>query len=276
MKKVFRYITIVALIFQMYNIYGQNQICVPDSLYRDSIAGIYPRPYNDSTKTGGINKAACIDQDYEFPLTVRIPDMITIPIAGSNVTLGLENAFLDTVNAVTGLPIGIKYYCNPGSCNMKKNVLGCVILKGKPTTANKPGIYDLIINLKLITSFGTFDVAFPGPFFPGKYSLTLAEKTSSACLTSDIHQSLTFDGEIKAYPIPAGQNINFTVFALRPGTSSLWIRDITGRQISSQSLSLVQGENKIVVPVHQLGNGVYTYTLRQGVLATTKRFIVLH
>ncbi|MEP7269816.1 MAG: hypothetical protein ABI844_19525, partial [Saprospiraceae bacterium] len=110
----------------MYNLFGQNPVCIPNPLYKDSTAGIYPRPYNDSTKTGGIDRVACIDEDFEFPLTVNIPDMVTVTLAGAPITLSLESAKLDTVKAVKGLPVGIKYYCNPATCEMKKNTLGCV------------------------------------------------------------------------------------------------------------------------------------------------------
>ena len=43
----------------MYINYGQTPVCTPNILYKDSAAGIYPRPYNDSTKVGGISKTAC-------------------------------------------------------------------------------------------------------------------------------------------------------------------------------------------------------------------------
>ena len=68
LKLMFAFIAL----FQMYKLNGQTPVCTPNPFYKDSAAGIYPAPYNDSTKTGGIDKSVCIDKDFEFPFTVRI------------------------------------------------------------------------------------------------------------------------------------------------------------------------------------------------------------
>lgn len=260
----------------MYNIYGQNPVCLPNPIYKDSAAGIYPRPYNDSTMLGGITKAACIDQDYEFPLTVIIPDMITIPFGGTNITVGLESARLDTANAVVGLPKGIRYFCNPGNCIMDKNKPGCVILKGRVTADNKPGIYNLVIKLKLVTFLGTFDVDFPGSFFPGKYFLIVPPKDSSVCSTSELRVYRSYDGFIKAFPIPSQNILNVAIDAQKSGQIVIRLADITGRTVFDQKASVVQGQNTIPVPVGSLSNGTYSYTVASGITSTTKRFVVWH
>lgn len=260
----------------MYNICGQNPLCLPNPIYKDSTAGIYPRPYNDTTKTGGINKPACIGQDYEFPLTVRIPDMITVPFGNSTVTISLESAILDPVNAVTGLPKGIQYFCNPASCTMAKNVLGCVVLKGKATAENNPGIYDLVINLKLVTGLGTLDVAFPGPFFPGKYFITVLNAGNPACATSPTEETTGVDKVHLAFPNPAKDRLNIRVLAFERGEANLFIRDIAGKIVKVVPTRLVQGNNDINLDTGDLDNGTYFYTLVMGKSISAKRFVVLN
>lgn len=259
----------------MYNICAQNPACLPNPLYKDSTAGIYPRPYNDSTGTGGITRPVCIGQEYEYPLTVNIPDMITVPFGNTTITIGLESAILDTANAVTGLPKGIRYYCNPGNCMMAKNQLGCVVLKGKATAENTPGNYDLVINLKLITQAGTFDVAFPGPFFPGKYFLTVAEPGSQACLTSPVRDFKASGVSHLAFPIPARDHLNINVNAIQSGQASLFIRDVSGRTMLTVPLNLNKGNNALSVPVSGLQNGAYVYSLRIGKSVYSRRFAIL-
>lgn len=260
----------------MYNIWGQNPLCVPDTLYKDSIAGIYPRPYNDSTKTGGISKPVCIGQDYEFPLTVRIPDMIAVPFGNSTINVALESAILDPVNAVKGLPKGIQYFCNPPSCTMAKNVLGCVVLKGKATAENPPGVYDLVINLKLVTSFGTLDVSFPGPFFPGEYFLNVLAANDPACTTSPVIEGTEgIEDRHFVFPNPANDKLNIQVFAVESGDANITIQDITGKNLKNFPSRLNQGNNLITLPVHDLGKGSYIYTLRVGKSTSSKRFVVL-
>lgn len=259
----------------MYIIYGQTPVCTPNILYKDSAAGIYPRPYNDSTKLGGIPKTACIDQPYEFPLTVSIPDTVTVPFGGSNLTLGLINASLDTSKAVVGLPKGIKYYCNPGNCVFEKNKIGCIVLRGTATSENKPGNYDLLINLKLVTTLGSFDVTFPGPIFPGKYFITVAEKNSGACATSDLRTLIPFQGEISTFPNPVRNQLSVKVNAVNPGLSELMISNVMGVLMFKKSLNLIQGLNQFSIPVEQLANGVYYYTISQRNMTATRKIIVL-
>ena len=267
---------LLAACFQMYNIYGQNPICLPNTIYKDSAAGIYPRPYNDSTKIGGITKAACIDQEYEFPLTVVIPSLITVPFGGIDVTVGLESAYLDTTKAVIGLPKGLRYFCNPGNCVMEKNKLGCITIKGKVAPENIPGIYNLVINLKLVTVIGTLDVAFPGPYFPGKYFLIVPPKDSSVCATSDLRVNNPYDGVLKAYPVPSDQKLTLTIDAERVGEPILRLCDITGRVVLTQKLSIIPGQNHIQIPVAHLANGSYTYIITEGTKSSTRRIIVWH
>lgn len=259
----------------MYNIYGQNPPCLPNQLYKDSVAGIYPRPYNDTTKTGGISKPVCIGQDYEFPLTVRIPDMITVPFGTSSISIALESAILDPVTAVTGLPKGIQYFCNPANCTMAKNVLGCVVLKGKATSDNAPGVYDLVINLKLVTALGTLDVAFPGPFFPGKYFMTVNPANNPSCLTSPVEELQTLNESHKAYPNPARELLNIYILAHDAGKANLLIQDMTGKLIKTIPLELSRGDNLIKAPVSELQNGSYIYTLALGKSLSSKRFVVI-
>lgn len=259
----------------MYNICAQIPACHPDTLYQDSTAGIYPRPYNDSTGTGGITRPVCIGQEYEYPLTVNIPDMITVPFGNTTITIGLESAILDTADAVTGLPRGIRYYCNPGNCMMAKNQLGCVVLKGKATGENSPGIYPLVINLKLITQAGTFDVEFPGPFFPGEYFLTVAQPDSQACLTSPVRELKAAAVSHHAFPIPARDQLNIRVFALQSGQANLFIQDISGRTLLSLPLNLIKGNNAVGLPVSSLQNGAYLYALQVGKSVYSRRFAIL-
>lgn len=269
------FLLMIAL-FQMYNFFAQNPVCLPNAIYKDSIAGIYPRPYNDSTKLGGIDRAACIDEEFEYPLTVIIPDMVTVPVGGIPIPLGLESASLDVKNAVTGLPKGLNYFCNPNTCIMLKNKPGCVVIKGTVTAENKIGVYDLVINLKLVTALGTFDVTYPGALFPGKYFITVAQKGSKSCLTSDIQASRGFEGSLSSFPNPSTTDlINIKIGAYKSGTSILTITDVSGRLISKTKHQLNQGENSIMIPTMQFSNGTYFYTIDQGGLGLTKRFVVL-
>ena len=270
-----RSLFLLVALFQMYKIYGQTPVCTPNQMFKDSAAGIYPKPYNDSTKLGGISQVACIDMSYEVPLTVNIPDSVTVSFLGSNITLALESAKMDTSKAVVGLPKGLKYYCAPGTCVFEKKKLGCIVIKGTPTADNKLGNYDLLINLTLVTSFGSIDVTFPGTIFPGKYFITVAAKGSNKCLTSDIHSIQAFQGSIHAYPNPVRNQMSMHIEAEIAGKSELIVSDLMGNKVMRKELNLLRGVNDYSISIDPLVSGIYYYTLSKDKYSTTKKMIVL-
>ncbi len=160
---------------------GHTQACLPDSTLIDSSAGVYPKPITPENPNGGIKKKACINKPYDFVFTVVVPDTVLVPIFPS--PLALEKVFIDTAGAISNLPAGIHYQCNPPNCVFKKNTFGCLILNGIPTISNQPGDYKPIIKLKLTVNVGVpFDYAteYPGPAFPGEYKLTLLSENDCA------------------------------------------------------------------------------------------------
>ncbi|MBK7303479.1 MAG: hypothetical protein IPI90_09535 [Saprospiraceae bacterium] len=60
-------------------------------------------------------------QTFEFNLTVKISDTVTIP--GVPIPVNLNNAKIATKDAISGLPKGITYECNPPDCVFLKTQL---------------------------------------------------------------------------------------------------------------------------------------------------------
>lgn len=163
----------------------QSQNCLPDSIYKDSTAGVYPKPISPTNPNGGIHKKACINKPFEFTFTVVVPDSVTVP---NFPTLGLEKVSIDTQNAIKNLPKGIHYKCNPPNCIYQKNTFGCLILSGIPTTDNTPGDFKPVISLNLTLNFGIpFDYAaeYPGSVFPGEYILSLQSETDCSSSSNE-------------------------------------------------------------------------------------------
>jgi hypothetical protein len=267
----------IVAFFQMYKIYGQSLVCTPAAIYKDSAAGIYPRPFNDSTKQGGITKIACIDTEYEFPLTVNIPERVIVPIGASQIEVALESARMDTVGAVKGLPPGLNYFCNAPNCSYNKNKLGCIVIRGNVTADTKPGIYDLVINMKLVTLIGTFDVAFPGSLFPGKYFITVAAKSSAGCSTTQAVDQPALQSEWKLSPNPVSQGqINIFIQTAQAGAANLVITDMAGQKIRTDQIKLNKGINQFQIASLSLPDGIYFYTLYQSGIRSTRKFIVAH
>lgn len=188
--------------FSFLNLGAQN--CLPDSTYQDSTAGVYPRPITPERPNGGIYKKACINKPYEFTFTVVVPDSILLPPLTTPIPL--EKAVIDTVNAISNLPKGITYKCNPPDCIYKKNTFGCLILKGTPDNSNTPGDYKPIINLTVTINVGfplDYSLKFPGAEIPGEYILTLLSENN--CLTTTHNQNIASN---IWYPNPSNGILN--------------------------------------------------------------------
>jgi hypothetical protein len=165
---------------------SQAQNCLPDSIYRDSATGVYPRPVSSDYPNAGINKKACINKPYDFVFTVVVPDSITI--SAFPFPLALEKIRVDSIS---NLPKGIGFLCNPANCIYKKNTFGCMNLHGTPTAANTPGDYKPIIHLTVTVNFGIpldYAIDFPGPIAEGEYILTLLSEVDCVTSSFDVNQ----------------------------------------------------------------------------------------
>ncbi|MBK8955767.1 MAG: T9SS type A sorting domain-containing protein [Saprospiraceae bacterium] len=196
----------ISILLSLFTISIDAQACLPDSTLKDSSAGVFPRPITPENPNGGITKKACINKPYEFTLTVVVPDTVQIPILPA--PLPLEKVAIDTANAISNLPVGISYSCNPPNCIFKKNELGCLILNGTPTDVNTPGDYKPIIKLKLTVNVGVpfdYTTEYPGPAFPGEYILQLQAENDCASAAKNFSQFKN-----SWYPNPLTGNILYS------------------------------------------------------------------
>jgi Secretion system C-terminal sorting domain len=229
MKQIISLLIIAGMISQ-----AQTQSCLPDSTYRDSVAGVYPRPVSPSYPNAGINKKACINKFYDFTFTVVIPDSILIPPLTSPAPL--DKAEIATSGAISNLPEGISYACNPPNCVFPKNTIGCLTLFGTPTNNNAPGQYKPVIKLT-ITAFGGFikqTIDYPGPAFPGEYILELQSENNCTSANRD-----AFTYAAHWYPNPAQHSISNQ----QESIENITIFDNLGKEI--YMLRSIQGELNI-------------------------------
>lgn len=212
--------------------------CLPDSLYRDSTVGVYPRPVTPANPNGGITKPACINKPYEFVLTIKIPD--TVSSQGFNILL--TSAKIETTGAVQNLPEGITYSCNPPDCVFPKLSLGCIKLHGTPTSANLPGKYKPVINLILNTVLlGAIPISYPGPQFPGEYILTLLDESCQVGLSNPSEEKQSW------FPNPSNGNFHTT----NPNVQNIKLYNSFGQMVYSNF-----GSTRIDIE-NQLNSGLY-------------------
>ncbi len=231
-----------------------GQICFPDSIYQDSSGGVYPKPVSEQNPNAGIDVPACIGEDYYFNFTVVVPD--TIIVGGT--PFAIERIRLRSNDPVQGLPVGITYGCNPESCDMPKNTLGCIALYGITDPINVPKDYHLIIHVELVTNFGVFPTQFPNPALaPGEYFITVKELNDPECLANT--QQIRKSFPVKIAPNPGSGNLMVYMPSDFSGPGIIQLMDLSGKLVYVQHTNRMEGIYEL--EVSELPSGIFTLQL---------------
>lgn len=235
------------------------QTCVRDStvLLYDSVY-ISPAPY--TTNNPNYNLAvACIGQPYNQSFTIDVPTQFNY--LGIQVTI--INANMPTTGAISGLPSGITYLCDPPNCVFNASTLGCVLLYGTPNNpAQAPDTSDLVISANILgIVFGsqqTIPVAFPGPIAPGNYYLILRTAAGCASAAYDLNSPIV---SVKNTPNPFSDATTINVVSEVSGDFNFEVFDMLGRSLYTQPVNLMTGENQFTFEAGNLANGSYYYVI---------------
>ena len=237
------------------------QNCTPDDTYRDSAFAIVPLPRSMDNPDGGIDKPACLNENYEFVFTFKIP--LTLNYLGNDIPI--DSIVLDTEDPTTiaGLPNGIDYSCNPPDCNFDPSVdsLVCVVLNGIPD--DTPKDYPLTIKMQVYNPvFGLVNLPFPNTFidgFQGDYTIELREEGNCQPATSVTDLSNEFD--IAIQPNPFAYTSLIQIDAPRDEVMDLTVVDLYGKVVFSQNVQLWRGQNNVEFDGSNLANGLYYMNL---------------
>lgn len=246
-----------------------SQTCKPDTTLPDSVAGVFPLPYNATTNTGGINDTACVNTYFEFNFTMKVPDSFSI----SGISLPIIEISFSTDSAISNIPAGFKYKCDPPNCVFKPDTLGCVVLYGTPAPGSE-AVYDLMITGKVITPFLPLDLTFPNDLlYPGNYNLHVRAEGHPSCSISSLEEV----GSVSRFVIQPNPMIDYSellVVSAENGTYQLRVHDLLGRQLDTRSLQIFQGENRIPYINSELSSGIYLFTLSDGIHTSVQKIRV--
>lgn len=255
---------------------GQGTVptCQPDTTIADTLYGVFPLPYSPTRNPlGGISDTACLNTYFQFVFTLRIPEAFVIPNVGS-VPINTVSMHPDT--AVANLPAGLDYVCNPPNCIFPKASEGCIILFGTPTNPQDVKVHDLKIR-GLLSSFIPIPITFPDSTFfaPGNYFLHIQPAGSPACTPSSVSELAATRLQLRNVPNPFSSTTDIEVISGIRGRFDFRVFDFTGNMIHREPVQIFQGENRISFNGSNLPNGIYIYTLTDG-LTSVSRKMVLH
>lgn len=263
--------TILSLGLFVNVIAAQDAPCQPDETFRDSV-GVFPLPFDaEASPEGGITEIACVGKPYEFVFTIVIGD--TLNLSGAQFVI--DSIIMDQDSALTGIPSGMDYSCNPPSCGFYKDSSGCVVISGITDESVAPGDYPLTITGLVYSGFIELPLTFPNPAIaPGSYSLTVEAADSENCITSSVSTFVQGIDNFQIAPNPAHTNGFLDISVASTGTYELSILDLLGRTVYQNALQLGVGDHRIPLDLSGLESGTYFYRLSDGVSFASKKLAI--
>jgi hypothetical protein len=250
---------------------AQTPTCHPDSSLLLTHAIVAPAPWTPDSPYYKLNPA-CINDPYTQSVTFNVPDTILY----QSIPLLINNISLATTGAITGLPIGVTYLCNPPNCVFPKHTLGCILLYGTPTTANTP-VPDTT-ELKLTISVNSPSLPFPISIqFPGTIAPTnhyyMIIKPHGTCVSGsdDIGSQIAF---VQNAPNPFTDQTVITVNSAITGAFKFEVHNLVGQHVYDEKLQLQTGENKFTFDAGELPNGTYFYTIGNSAGKVTRKMVI--
>ena len=229
--------------------------CVPDAQYSDSTWGIWPDTAQNFISG---NTGVYYEQIVNFKLPTDAGD-----IAPQYAGYDLDNVSLVSV---VGSPPGISYNCNTSNCTWDGGEQGCATISGIPNTN---GTYP--INLKILGCVSLFGIPICDTAFFSNYVIQIGPVgVDNYELTNN---SLKLK---KAFPNPSNKSTNIQYETIKSENVSFEITNLLGELILNKNVSSKIGLNSIQVNTSHLSNGIYLYSISNGLTTSTKRLIVNH
>jgi len=251
---------------------AQFGFCVPDTMFADSTFGVFPPPLNDANPDGGIPEKACLNSDYFFTWTLKIPESIQ----SGALTIQVDSIVVQQTGSVNNLPPGMQYAMNPPSgVFLPADTLGCITVYGAPTVADS---FDLEIVVRLYGPLapGGQELTLPGPIPPeaeGLYRLYVEPEGSTECFvnTDDL---LAASFSIENTPNPFSNFTNITITAERSDDLNFRVFDLVGNEVHTEAIQVNEGKNNFEFDGSHLSNGIYIYSIeKNGALISDKMVI---
>jgi len=248
--------TLLALIaLAVLSINANAQSCTPDPLYMDSLFGAWP---DTTTNFPPAQEGVFYSETLDF----KIPE--TVEEIDSASAFASETIDSVVLTNVTGLPPGLSYACDVSSCSWLGGAQGCASLFGTPTV---PGSYDVVIELD-----GYVTLPFVGAFSqPTTFTGYVINVTPAAGI-SIYHVDDFSVAQNSPNPFSEETTINFKTGTA--GKVSLRVMNILGSVVHSEQMQAVPGDNTVKFQNTGLSNGVYVFTLSNGVKSVTKKMTI--
>jgi len=191
---------------------------------------------------------ACIGKPYTQSVTFNVPaEYLGFPLTSVNIA---------TTGAVTNLPAGVSYVCDPPSCTFLSNTLGCVLISGTPDASNAaPDTLDLGISVNVNTALGSLPLEFP---LGDQHYYLILQTAACQVNTNDLNGHLA---SVRNVPNPFSSLTQIEVGSYLAGDFRFEVFDMLGQRVYAEPIRLEEGINKFSFDAGYLANGNYIYTI---------------
>lgn len=217
------------------------QSCTPNTLYQDSIFGVWPDTITNL-------QPGQVGVWYSDTLN------LIVPLDAGEINPAFSGLNIDSVQltAITGLPTGIGIVCTsqtPAPCTMLPNVLGCVLVEGEPTTQGMYPIEVTVTGYTIILGNVT-----PIPFTFTGYMIDVG------AVGLEEYQNASI-GNLVNIPNPFGASTEISFELDRSADVRLEVFDLLGQQLWATEQVGVRGKNTIVFDGSEYEQGIYLYQI---------------
>ena len=235
---------------------GAQAQCTPDPQF--TIAGIYP-----DSATGLPN--AMVGQAYNEVITIiSLLDTSTV-ILGQTISVTIQTIEL---TSVTGLPPSFSYDCATTNCIFAGGSTSCAVLTSAGPTSAEIGSHQVIMNTTTTVDAGLFGIQTQNDVVDYYYI-----NVSNA--TSVINRFNDFTFELKdVYPNPVNSNAKIQFISGSSANVVFSVFNYLGEKIEERNIAATRGVNDIEISAKDYANGMYLYSINNGIQVVSKRMII--
>ena len=251
MKKILLTLTL-ALAFV-----GAQAQCTPDPQY--TIAGIYP-----DSATGLPN--AMVGQAYNEVITIISPLDTSVLYLGITIPVTVQTIELTNV---TGLPGSFSYDCEGGNCTFSGGSTSCAVLSSPSPTAAEIGSHQIFMY-----TLTTVDAGFPAGIQTQEDTIDYYY-INVANATTVLNQFNDFTFELKdIFPNPLNSNSKIQFISGNSTDIVFSVFNHLGEKIEERNIAANRGVNDIEISAKDYANGMYLYSINNGIQIVSKRMII--
>lgn len=235
---------------------GAQAQCTPDLQF--TIAGIYP-----DSATGLPN--AMVGQAYNEVITIISPVDTSTVILGQTISVTIQTIEL---TSVTGLPPSFSYDCATTNCIFAGGSTSCAVLTSAGPTSAEIGSHQVIMNTTTTVDAGLFGIQTQNDVVDYYYI-----NVSNA--TSVINQFNDFTFELKdIFPNPLNSNAKIQFISGISADVVFTVYNNLGKKIEERNIAASRGVNNIEISAKDYANGMYLYSINNGIQVVSKRMII--